>query len=320
MADRSSAIVWIFDSGAEGPFPISLYSLQLKAPRLCERSVLVVIDCGLSDQFRAWLSNLRKPRVHIVAASLPLSVPVVGVSRMPAAAVMRLRIELPLLLSGLIQSGELPKFEQFMQLDTDTAFLSEPGDRFLLEWESEDIQCCYEWDWVGEAENDVQSLMKFIRPSSFIAENYIDKLPSLAEGLDMTKAELHCIPTVNSGVWVARVGSNLSTKWVASYNRYHRLDEALGPGLLNPYSAEQNALSLAIYRGEIVARLIPRRYNHLPPRAPWDWPPSTVIAHFVTFLRNWNRPAFRAWSAMRRDAIRTGFVPSFLAIPSLLDP
>lgn len=314
------AIVWIFDSGAEGVFPISLFSLRRAAPSLFERGPLIVIDCGMTEVMRTWLRSKRLSNLSVVTANLPEPSRVMGGASWRAASIMRLRIELPRLLEALIAQSRVPRFATFLQLDTDTAFLSDPLDEMSEPWEGEDIRCCYEWDWVGQPQDDHQEFMKFVRASSFAATDYPDKLPQLADALHMSIGELKCVPTVNSGVWMARVGSALSDKWVESYSRLVRLDAELGPGFFNPYSAEQNALSLAIYRGAIAPRFMPRRMNHLPPRDPHLWPEDLCVAHFISFARNWPRRAYRLWSTLRELTIQSRFAPSSLLMPQLADP
>lgn len=315
-----TALVWAFDAGAEERFPICLYSLLRVVGRERLGLHLIILDCGISEAFREWLGGLTVPRVSVIKLPLPAGTEVIDGGRSRAVGIMRLRIELPDILSQLMRGGAIPKFKQFAHLDTDTAFLSSPIPMLSQPIGKEDIVCCYEWDWTTPIGNNVQALMRLVRPSTFGALSYPANLNEFAAALNLELPELHCVPTVNSGVWMARVDSQVSGSWLNSYRRLHRIDSQIGPQYLNPYSAEQNALSIAIYKGEVVARFMSRNFNHLPPREPYGWPAACVIAHFVTFAANWKRPAFRLWSALRKEAVNSGFVHMSLVHPSLIDP
>jgi hypothetical protein len=314
------AIVWIFDSGAEGPFPVSLYSLSRAAPSLYLQAPLVVFDCGISSDLRNWLISKKLPNLTVINCILPQAEKVIGMSFSNAAAVMRQRIELPRLLNMSINEGRTPTFETFLQIDTDTAFLSDPTQILTRYWGGEDIRCCYEWDWVGDPIADHQESMKFIRPSSFSSPNYSERLPEIAGYLDLSVGELQCIPTVNSGVWMSKVAGALSENWIRAYERLSRIDRHLGAGFFNSDSAEQNALSLGVYLGEISVRCLPRSMNNLPPKDPHSWPENVGIAHFVSFKKNWTRSAYRLWSRLRQLTQESGYAPRSLLMPEMLDP
>jgi len=314
------AIAWIFDFGAEKAFPVCLFSIQQASPGLFEHAPLIVVDCGISDSMRTWMLSLRRSNLHIISAKLPESTSVMGGDSSRAASVMRLRIELPQLLTASIADALIPEFETFLQLDTDTVFLSDPTSRLTEPWAGEDIRCCYEWDWVGEPRDDQQTFMKFVRPSSFAVADYVEKLPQVADALGLSLGELRTVPTVNSGVWMARTQGRLSEGWRDQYDGLRKLDATLGMGFLNPFSSEQNALSLAIYLGAVTPRFMPRRMNNLPPKAPHHWPADVCIAHFISMGKNWHRGAYRLWSDFRKRAISCGFAPASLLMPHLPDP
>jgi hypothetical protein len=314
------AIVWIFDSGAEGPFPVSLFSLSRAAPSLYTNAPLIVLDCGMSADLYDWLLRKGLPNLTLIKCTLPEPFKVMGVSHTRASSVMRQRIELPTLLSLAMQDGRVPYFETFLQIDTDTVFLSDPTDVLTQRWSGEDIRCCYEWDWSGDPKDDLQESMKFIRESSFFSQGYSAKLPDIANAFGVSVGELRCIPTVNSGVWMSKVRGKLSEKWIKSYEHLLAIDRRLGPGLFSSYSAEQNALSLGIYFGDISIRSFERRINNLPPKDPQEWPPTVVIAHFVSLKKNWPRSAYRLLSKFRHLTQESGYAPRSLLFPELVDP
>lgn len=313
------AVVWMFDSGAEGFFPTSIYSLKKFCRAFYNRSLKLVVDCGVSAEFKNWLSAAA-PEVQLLSVALPAPTSVVGKGESRPARVMRLRIELSTILHRAVCEAAMPRIEAFLHVDPDTLFLSDPSAAFDKPWQGEDIRCVTEWDWNGEPKANEQRFMRFLRESSFQNGCIPEHHKILAQFLNLEVGELQCMVTVNSGVWLARAGSSLPEKWRRSYDALAHADASVPAGMLNPYSAEQNALSLGIHRGEVVARFLPRRFNYLPPRPPYTWPKNVSIAHFVTFASNWNRPCFRLWSHVRAEAIQSAFVPFGLAMPQFVDP
>lgn len=313
------AVVWLFDHGSEGFFAPCLYSLAKNCPSFWNESLKVVVDCGVSQRFREWLSS-QNHFLNIVRPHLPKFGEVLGGESVPAARVMRLRIELSRILADAAGQGAIPYFSEFLQCDPDILFLGDPAGVFEMPWEGEDIRCVQEWDWHGPLENNRQQLMPLFRDSTFRSGVRHDDRAAIARSIDIEEAELTCITTVNSGVWAARTESELPEKWLKSYQSLKAADACFPGGMFSPYAAEQNALSLGIYKGLILPRYLPRKYNYLPPREQFAWPEDVCIAHFVTFRRNWTRTAYRVWSRMRAAAISDGFVPAQLAAPEFIDP
>jgi hypothetical protein len=309
----------MFDNGAEGLFPASLYSLRTYCSAFYEHTIKIVIDCGISSPFRDWL-NYTGANIYVIVPPSQDIESVIGGSESKPAQVMRRRIELAEMLRDAIKKRKLPAFEVFLHCDPDTLFLRDPSGAFDSDWEGEDVRCVTEWDWSGPVSNNEQRNMSFFRGSSFRGEiNTIDRT-AVAAALGCEESELTCVPTVNSGVWLGRVDGTLSAKWRREYTFLTEVDRSLGGNLLSPYSTEQNALSWGIYRGTIIPRFISRNYNYLPPREPYTWPETVCIAHFVTFALNWPRRCFRLWSQVRAEAVNSGFVPLAFSLPQFVDP
>ena len=304
----ANAVIWIFNQAVEEMFAVSFGSLACNAPDVWDGWLKIIIDAGISDLMRAWLRSFAGEGVHVLPVSLPQPSEVVGGQRHLPAQIMLARLRLPVLVDRMIRAGFLPPVERFLHVDADTAFFASPQELTEASWGAEQIWAVKEWDWVGEKEQMVTEDLRMARDHCFISTAQ-DRHRRLAAVLGMSTEDLLMVPSYNSGVWVAMPGDHLTNPWEETYRKLRAADETLGGSFINPHSSEESALSLAIHRGAIRIKPLPRQYNYLPPREPRDWPSDTVIAHFVTFHLNHHWPAYRRWYAQRDSLQRNGLWP-----------
>lgn len=305
---HSPAVVWLLDRGAEDKLPVSISTLRLNAPSAWSKWHKVVLDAGLTGPMYKWLQSLESEGVFVAPVPEPSGDDVVGGDSSPAARVMRVRVGLTTLLQELAAAAAIPPIERFLHVDPDVVFLGSPEPLFDSPSRGEHVWAMKEWDWRGDPSLDIQDSSRLSRRGTF-AEGRSGAAAQLAQHLGITKGELHAVETYNSGVWVGSAGSALAENWTRAYRELNSIDRAEGGGFLNPYSAEQVALSVAIYRGDVICRSLPRKYNQFPPRPPHDWPRGTLMAHFITFERNYRGARYGLWFDCRRAVLAAGLCP-----------
>lgn len=297
-------ILWLADSGAEGHLAVSIASLRRNAPNLWADSSKVIVDVGLSSTMLDFLANARSENVHVV----PLAA--IGVaatsSEPPGYLAMRTRIGVSVFLEGLADSGALPRTEHSLVCDADTVFSSEfscpmPGP-------AADLMIMQEWDTHSGHERP----MLLVRPSNFSQPLAEISLADIARDLDVPEDALRSMPTYNTGVFVFRVGRQFADAWLCEYERLIGIVDGRGRPVFSMYAAEQNAMSIAIYRKTIVHDILPRRFNQFPPRHPQEWPADTAIAHFISFGRNHTEERYRRWFEARALAQADKWLPPAL--------
>lgn len=308
------AVVWIFDEGAEDKFPVSLCTLKLNAPDLWASSIKVIIDMGISTPMKSWIDSLADEKVTLIPASLPPANQVIGSQRQRPAQVMLARLMLCNILQALVLERKIAPIDVFLHVDTDTAFFKSPNESLEMEWIGEHIRAVKEWDWVGDPALNNQESMKLNREGTFTSSDS-KRCEKFAFHLGIDEGEFNTIETFNSGVWVARCQSTLSDIWREVYDQLRVIDHTEGGDFLRSYSAEENALSVAIYLGRILCRPLPRRFNYFPPRPPHSWPSDTSIGHFITFHKNGQEVRYRKWFEFKQAIIQAGLCPQSLMFP-----
>jgi hypothetical protein len=299
------AIIWILDKGVEQKFLVSFCSFLMRTKKEGEKIIKVVFDVGISKNIKHWISGLGIKNLFLLPIRYPRVEDVVGEKKNLPAQVMRIRVNLTNILKKNISEGILPDFDTFLHVDSDTAFWSSPIRLLNQNWEGEHIRIAKSWDWIGDAKPENQILLKLNRDSTYI-DNSEDRGERLAKHLGISLGELNTIYKVNTGVWMSIVGSKLSENWEFYYKKLQRIDKLEGGNFLNPHSAEENALSLAIYFGKVTVRFLPRKLNTLAPKPPEDWPKDTCIGHFVTFHKNWRRSTYKKWFDIRNEILDAG--------------
>ncbi|MEO8383454.1 MAG: hypothetical protein ABI779_27605 [Acidobacteriota bacterium] len=301
VAVTRDTILWFVDSGAEGHLAVSLGSLRLAAPSVWRSTTKVVIDCGLSSDMLAFLSAAASEGVHVVPAfkiwDEPWDPTSLGI--LP----MRMRIHAPRLLSRRLAGSFLPPASAYLVCDADTVFWHE----FKIPTPGADSDLLIMQEWDNKTGVDVPMLL--VRQSTFALPLEEVHLETISRALGLPEDTLRTLPTYNTGVFTFVAGAGFTDAWHHDYQTIIALRDHAGRRVFSPFAAEQNALSVAIQRGTISAGPLPRRFNQFPPRPPRLWPAGTVIAHFVTFRRNYREARYAAWFEAQ-DAVRAeGWVP-----------
>ncbi len=303
----TSVVLWLLDVGSEAFLAVSLGSLRLNAAATWRNTVKVVIDCGLSNEMRSFLHSAAADQVRVFPLDfLESSLDITGHGR--GIVPMQARMRAPHLLSRLERRGDLPSFDACLVCDTDTVFLRDfscprpPRDT--------DVLIMQEWD----VRDGVEQPLVLLRQSTFRRPLTQVPVSMLTTALGIPSNTLATLPTYNTGVLAfGSEGSRFVDAWLAEYDRLIGVTDEAGDPIVAPYSAEQNALSIAIHRQTVTWMPLPRQFNQFPPRRPAQWPQDTVIAHFITFPRNHQEPRYRLWFQARNMVRDAGWIP-----PSLL--
>jgi len=292
-----ASIVWILDAGAEGFLPVSLGSLRLHAQQFWRDHSKIVVDCGISPTMKEHLAQLAEERVYVVPgrfytrASDTLGVPA-----------MRQRVEISAFAQELATLVS-PFDGNVLVVDTDTVFLRPPMD-FPFPDGAVDLAIMPDWDIV---DGKIAETPMF-RPVSLQRPQLEENVEHIARQLGLPVPDLLALRSHNTGVFGFRVDRPFSGAWRTAYDDLTATTDLHGEPVFAPFAAEQNAMSLAIYRRWIIARPLPRRFNRLPPRPPRRWSASTVIAHFVTFRRFHHEQRYRLWFQTVDELRKAGFL------------
>lgn len=292
-------VVWILDAGVEAFLEVCLGSMWLNAPRCWARSRKVIVDCGLSAPFRAFLGRLEPPGVQVVPA--PPEDGALAEGRGVEAMWRRTGV------SAWIRSLDgVALGEPVLVCDADTAFLGEPDD-FPFPGDEADVAIM-----PGYTLHDGREVATpWLRPST-LRQSGLDEadLAHVAAQLDLSAAELGRIRSYNNGVIGFRAGRSFDGPWRRAYDGLRRATDRRGRPVFAPFMLEQNALSLAIHRSETTAVDLPRRFNFFPPLPPLplEWPADTAIVHFVNFPSNRGAEGYRRWFALRDRLVELGFI------------
>jgi hypothetical protein len=302
-------IVWLLDSGVEKLFSNSLGSLRINGRQFWNDNVKLVLDFGLTKRMRKFLSTLEAEGVYVQKISLPTRNDVVGGNLTGGIGVMRMRIKLTDILPQIISSLGF-NIEGFIVCDSDTVFLKSPTC-FPIPESPFEISIMKEWDNI----DNVETNMKLYRQSSF-SENVLpeNQISIISSYLGLREDELRTLPTFNTGVFGFRCDSNFSSIWENEYGLLKSLFSADQKVIFSPFAAEQNALSLCIYKGLIQVSELPRKFNQFPPRYLPHCPEETVIAHFITFKRNHNQLRYKLFYTIRDQVHVSGFIPEDLLL------
>jgi hypothetical protein len=299
-----ASVVWILDAGAEGFLPVSLGSLRVRAPEFWRDNPKIVVDCGISEAMKGYLGLLTEERVHVVpgrfrtSASDTLGVPA-----------MRQRVEISEFAQDL-RALVSPLDGGVLVVDTDTVFLRSPIG-FPFPDGRADVAIMPDWDIV----NGKIVPTPMFRSVSLQQPQSERDVEHIARQLGLSAANLLALRSHNTGVFGFRVGRPFSAAWRTAYEELSAATDLHGRAAFAPFAAEQNAMSLAIYRGGIVARPLSRRYNRLPPRPPRRWPAPTVIAHFVTFRRFHHEQRYALWFQIVEELREAGVLPADFVAP-----
>jgi hypothetical protein len=305
-------VVWLSDAATAPLLTVSIGSLKLNAPDFWRNSFKVVIDLGLDDAHRAWLDSLATEDVVIVPRQCADSESIVGRKPHRPAQIMRVRVGLTELIRDIAPSSRL------LHCDADTIFFRSPRPAFECFSGVEDIAAVRAWDWLSPA-NSSQLVSWRVDDNVTYATQATTRSQRLAESLGISYSEFSLADRYNSGVWLSSTESALARKWNDWYERLCAIEDRSDDPLLNPHNAEEVALSLGIFFGDILVRPLRQRYNYLPPRAPHQWPEETVIGHFVTFGSNFGEASFAPWWAHRRRLLDESLcTPDLLAMDNLV--
>jgi hypothetical protein len=300
-------IVWLADAGVENFLINSIGSLRLNGRAFWEEHPKLVLDFGLSKSVSSFLASIKDEGVFVHRMSLPEERDVVGSNVRSGVGVMRRRVELSGFIDPLVQNLGLI-VQGFIVCDADTVFLQPPNE-FPLPTKPLQICIMREWDVIDNIEID----MLLYRPSSFVGSVLPeDSVSTIATHLRLSEDQLRKLPTYNTGVFSFCAGANLKQAWEAEYKLLQSLRDEDDMLVFSPYAAEQNALSLSIFKGQVLISELPRRFNQFPPRSPRGWDVDTVIAHFITFRRNHTEPRYRLWFKTREQVFDNGFIPEAL--------
>jgi hypothetical protein len=295
-------VVWLSDAATAPLLTVSIGSLKRNAPDFWGNSLKVVIDFGLGDAHRSWLESMSAEDLLIIPHLFADSDTVVGHKSHRPAQIMRVRVRLTEFVQKLAPSSKL------MHCDADTIFFRSPQPAFECFSGVEDIAAVRAWDWASPADSTRLVSWPLDNDVTFASE-VTSGAQRLAESLGISYSEFSLADRYNTGVWVSSTESALSKKWNYWYEKLCSIEDQNDDPLLNPHNAEEVALSLGVFFGDILARPLRQRYNYLPPRAPHQWPPETVIGHYVTFGRNFGEPSFATWWAHRRKLLDESVCP-----------
>ncbi len=305
---NTAAIVWLLDSGVEPFFAVSLGTLRLNSPSVWHDSVKVIFDCGLSQKCRSFLASVSSEGVRVFRLSdVEPSLLHADYYQKPGLLPMRARILVARLLERLRSRGDLPRIDVCLVCDCDTAFLREFGVPVIPG--GSDILVMKEWD----IRAGVERPLLFLRQSTFDRPLGEVPLDLLSTSLGIPASALVELPTYNTGVVViCPANCGFVDAWLAEYEQLLAIRDTVGRKVFAVYSAEQNALSLALYRRTVRGMPLSRRYNQFPPRPPKQWPTDTIIAHFITFTLNHQESRYGLWFKSREGVRGAGWVPGEL--------
>ena len=296
--------VWLLDSGAESLFINSLGSLKLNARDFWDDNIKLILDFGLSEKMATFLSSLSGEHVYVHRLTLPDAEDVVGANPGGGVGVMRRRVEISRILQSITESLKLT-VEEYVIYDCDTVFFFSPV-QFPMPGLGRQIIIMKEWD----ISNGVEVEMKICRPSSFAGGSVPTRyIPLISSKLGLTEREFISIPTYNTGVFGFRAGVEFSQEWETAYTLIKTILDDQGVPIFSPFAAEQNALSLCVYKGAISISDLPKRFNQFPPRPPLTWPEETVIGHFITFNKNHEEDRYKLWYKIRNQLLSQKFIP-----------
>lgn len=297
-------IVWLADAGVEKFLINSIGSLQLNGKSFWEENLKLVLDFGLSKPISSFLASIKDEWIFVHRMSLPDDHDVVGGDVRNGVGVMRRRVELSSFIDLIIQNLGL-NVQGFIVCDADTIFLQSPHE-FPLP--ASPFQMCImrEWDLIDNIETE----MRLYRPSSFVGSVLPEgSISRIATHLKLSDDQLRKLPTYNTGVFSFCAGANLTHPWNEEYRLLKSLTDEDNRPIFSPYAAEQNALSLSVFKGQVVVSELPRIFNQFPPRPPSGWDVNTVIAHFITFRRNYTESRYGLWFKTREQVCNSGFIP-----------
>ena len=301
--------IWILDAGREAFLAVSLGSLRLNAPSFWSQYPKVILDCGLSDPFRAWLMDLEPEGVHVVPAPHPRR----GEHEPAGIGPMRQRVNLSAIATAM---PEIEPEDRVLSSDPDTVFLGEPDGFPFPDGEIDIAVMPGHSIYAGrEVETQWLSPATLAHPGLGHAD-----LGHIAGQLGMSISEMRSVKSYNTGVFGFRAARVLNGPWAEAYNALREMVDLRGRPVFVPFMVEQNALSLCISRGQIRAVDLQRRFNCFPPIQPQSaiWPKDTVIAHFVCFHGRYRHLAYGLWFKTAERLMALGLMPSDMCVPAYL--
>lgn len=299
-------VAWTVDANVQSLLSVSMGSLKLNAPDFWAHSSKIVIDCGLSDSFRALLRSYRSEGVQVVPA------PPLGrkASRTPGANAMWVRSGISSFISSLegVNCGD-----PVLVCDADTVFLQAP-DEFPFPDGPFDVTLMPGWILNDDGS---QAPTPLLRSAMLNEVDLLADLEFVAGQLGLSVGEIMSIRSYNSGVFGFRAGREFDVPWHQAFMRVEQAVDRRGHHVFSAFFGEQNGISLCIHKGTIHAKELPRRFNCFAPRRPLApiIPEDAVIVHFVNFHRMYRNKGYRLWFDFRDRLMALGFPSSDIPMP-----